>query len=190
MKKILGLTIAFMLLASMTGIGTWAYFQDIETSTGNVLAAGTLDLKTDDVDGVTQTIYTSNLESGEDISGSITLKNNGSVAGSSLDLAFSYVQSDINNGGLVNMTPEATAAQLELTVLSYGGPSLLGSVSDDNLNSYLDIQDLTNADLTGQSGIAPSATKDFAITVKLREDTPGDFQSDGINITVTFTLNQ
>ncbi|MCK4723586.1 MAG: SipW-dependent-type signal peptide-containing protein, partial [Dehalococcoidia bacterium] len=34
MKKILGLTIAFMLLISMGSIGTWAYFQDTETSTG------------------------------------------------------------------------------------------------------------------------------------------------------------
>ncbi len=42
MKKILGLTTSIMLF-----IGTWAYFSDIETSTGNALTAGTLDLKTD-----------------------------------------------------------------------------------------------------------------------------------------------
>jgi len=41
MKRIIGLTIAFMLSLGMSGIGTWAYFSDVETSTGNQLAAGT-----------------------------------------------------------------------------------------------------------------------------------------------------
>ena len=189
MKRILGLTIAFILFIGMTGIGTWAYFQDTETSTGNVFAAGTLDLKTDDVDGVTQTLYASNLKPGNNVSGSITLKNTGSVAGSTLDLAFSYVESD-NIFNTVNISANATAAQVELTALSYGGSSLLGSVNDDNINTYLDIEDLKNADLTGQIGINPSLTEDFSITVQLRGDTAGDFQSDGINITITFILNQ
>jgi len=189
MKKIMGLTIALMLLISMGGIGTWAYFQDTETSTGNVFAAGTLDLKTDDVDGVTQTLYASNLKPGDNVSGSITLKNTGSVAGSTLDLAFSYVESD-SSPNPADMSANATAAQMELTTLDYGGSSLLGSISDGNSNTYTDIEDLKNADLTGQSGINPSATEDFSITVQLRGDTGGDFQSDGINITITFTLNQ
>ncbi|MBA7711276.1 hypothetical protein ES703_120233 [subsurface metagenome] len=189
MKKILGLTIAFMLLISMGGIGTWAYFQDTETSTGNVFAAGTLDLKTNDVDGVTQTLYASNLKPGDDVSGSITLNNIGSVAGSTLDLVFSYVESD-NSFNSVNISANATAAQMELTALNYGGSNLLPDVSDTNANVYLDVEDLKNAILTGQSGIDSLATQDFAITVQLRGDTGGDFQSDGINITITFTLNQ
>ena len=190
MKKILGLTIAFMLLIGMGGIGTWAYFQDTETSTGNVFAAGTLDLKTDDVDGVMQTLYASNLKPGNNVSGSITLKNSGSVAGSSLDLVFSYVESD-NSFNLVNKSDNEVAAQMELTALSYGGSSLLTSVNENyNGNGYKDIEDLKNADLTGQTGIDPSLTENFSIEVQLRGDTAGDFQSDGINITITFTLNQ
>jgi len=189
MKKILGLTIAFMLLISMGGIGTWAYFQDTETSTGNVFAAGTLDLKTDDVDGVTQTLYASNLKPGDNVSGSITLKNIGSVAGSSLDLVFSYVESD-SSPNPAPMSADATAAVIELTTLNYGGSSLLGSVSDANINGYKDVEDLKNANLAGQTGIDASATKDFTITVQFRGDAGHDFQSDGINITMTFTLNQ
>ncbi len=189
MKKILGLTIAFMLLIGMGGIGTWAYFQDTETLTGNVFAAGTLDLKTNDVDGVTQTLYASNLKPGDNVSGSITLKNNGSVAGATLDLAFSYVESD-SSPNPAPMSADATAAVIELTTLDYGGSSLLGGVSDGNSNLYIDIEDLKNADLTGQTGIDAAATKDFTITVLFRGDASHDFQSDGINITMTFTLNQ
>ncbi len=190
MKRIVGLTIAFMLLVGMASIGTWAYFQDTETSTGNVLAAGTLDLKTNNFDGVTQTLSAINLKPGDIVSGSITLRNAGSVAGSTLDLAFSYGENDdIPNS--VPMSADATAAMIEVTTLIYGIDDLLVPViSDYQPNGYTDIEDLKNADLTGQSGINPSATKDFSITVQLRGDTSGDFQSDGINITMTFTLNQ
>jgi predicted ribosomally synthesized peptide with SipW-like signal peptide len=44
LKKILGLTVAFLMIAGISGIGTWAYFTDIATSYNNVLLAGTLDL--------------------------------------------------------------------------------------------------------------------------------------------------
>ena len=189
MKKILGLTIAFMLLISMGGIGTWAYFQDTETSTGNVLAAGTLDLKTDDVDGVTQTLYAINLKPGDSVPGSIILGNTGSVAGSTLDLAFSYVENDdIPNS--VPMSADATAAVIEVTTLNYG-IDLLPGIGDYQPNGYKDIEDLKYAtNLSDLTGIGASGTRVFTITVQLRADTSGDFQSDGINITMTFTLNQ
>ena len=190
MKKILGLTIVAMLLIGMTGIGTWAYFTDTETSTGNTLTAGTLDLKTDDADGVTQTLFATNMQPGDNVtSENITLKNNGSVAGATLDIVFSYVESD-NSPNPVNMSANATAAMLEVTALNYGGLSLLSWVSDNNSNTYRDMEDLKNADLSGQSGINPAATKDFDIAVFLRTETSKDFQADGINVTITFTLNQ
>ena len=47
MKKILGLTIAALLVMGMVGGGTWAYFSDTEASTNNSLTAGTLDLNVD-----------------------------------------------------------------------------------------------------------------------------------------------
>ena len=44
MKKILGLTVAALLVIGLVGGGTWAYFSDTEESTGNLFSAGTLDL--------------------------------------------------------------------------------------------------------------------------------------------------
>jgi len=190
MKKILGLTIVFMLLIGMTGIGTWAYFSDIETSQSNTFAAGTLDLKTDDSDGVSQTLLATNMAPGDTVGPeTIILNNIGSVAGSTLDLSFSYVESD---GGTnpTDMTADQTAAMLGVTKLNYDGSSILGSVSDSQPNGYIDIGDLYNADLSGQSGIADSANKVFEIEVKLRDSTGNDFQEDGITITMNFTLNQ
>ncbi|UCC18062.1 MAG: hypothetical protein JSU58_00975, partial [Dehalococcoidales bacterium] len=50
-KKIIGVVIVVLLMAAMSVISTWALFADTESSSSNVLAAGTLDLKTDDQDG-------------------------------------------------------------------------------------------------------------------------------------------
>ncbi len=190
MKRILGLTIAFMLLIGMVSIGTWAYFSDTETSTGNQLTAGTLDLKTDDVDGVTQTLLASNMAPGDTVGPqTITLKNIGSINGANLTLAFSYTETD-NSPNPIDMSANATAANIEVTTLNYGGSSLLSSVSDNNSNSYKDIEDLKNADLSGQSGINASASQEFEIAVQLRTSTGNAFQADGINVTMSFTLNQ
>ncbi len=44
MKKILGLTIAAILVIAMVAAGTFAYFNNTEASTGNLITAGTLNL--------------------------------------------------------------------------------------------------------------------------------------------------
>jgi spore coat-associated protein N len=190
MKKVLGLSIALILLTGISGIGTWAYFNDIETSSGNVLAAGTLDLKTNDTDGVSQTLLASNMEPGDTVGPeTIILKNSGSVDGSSLDLSFTYSENDAGVNP-TNRNANDTAATIELTTLKYNGTSLLSSVTDNNTNGYRDIQDLQDADLSGQSGIAAQANKDFEIAIQARTGVSTDFQADGITITMTFILNQ
>ena len=190
MKTIFGLTIAFILAVGMVGVGALAYFTDTETSAGNQLTAGTLDLKTDDADGVSETLYATNLAPGDTVGPStIQLKNSGNVDGSTLDIEFSYVETD-GSPNLVDKSASDTAAMMEVTTLDYGGSDLLGSVSDSNGNGYEDIEDLKNEDLSGQSGIDASATENFEIAVQLRSETSDDFQADGITLTMTFTLNQ
>ncbi|GAI41791.1 unnamed protein product [marine sediment metagenome] len=117
------------------------------------------------------------------------MNNTGSVGGSTLDLAFSYIESDSGTNP-TDKTADETAAMIEVNTLQYDGNDLLSSVSDGNLNSYKDIQDLQNTDLSGQSGIDALANKSFQIAVILRANTGSEFQADGITITMTFTLNQ
>ena len=193
MKKLLGFTIAFLLLMGMAGIGTWAFFSDVETSTGNTLTAGTLDLKTDDTDGVTQTLLATNLAPGNTVGPeTITLKNTGSVAGASLDLSFSYTETDDTPNNVINMSASATAEMIEVTTLNYDSSSILSSISNSNGSAYIDIDDLQNASPISLSGIDPGAvnSKDFEIAVQLVAATGNDFQADGITVTMTFVLNQ
>ncbi len=190
MKKIVGLSLALMLVIGMIGVGTLAYFTDTETSSGNQLVAGTLDLKTNDADGVIQTLYATDMSPGETVASSnITLKNAGTIDAATLDIVFSYAESD-GSPNSVDKTADEVAAMLEVMALDYGGSSLLGSISDNNSNGYTDIYDLKNANLTGLGGITASASKDFDISVRLKSETGNDFQADGIDMTMTFTLKQ
>jgi len=50
-KKILGLTLAVVLVIGLVAGGTWALFSDTETITGNVFTAGTIDISLDPTDG-------------------------------------------------------------------------------------------------------------------------------------------
>lgn len=189
-KKGLVLTIASLLFITLAGIGAWAYFLDTESSAENQFSAGTLDLKTNDADGVTQTLFITSMKPGDTVGPeTINLNNAGTLDGSTLDIAFSYVESD-GSPNLVDESADDTAALMEVTTLIYGGSSLMGNVNDTNSNGYKDIEDLKNADLSGQSGLNAEATKGFEIAVRLKESMGDDFQTDGITVTITFTLNQ
>lgn len=190
--KPLGLIIGFFVVCFLIGtvIGTWAFFHDTETSNNNQFSAGTLDLKTNDVDGVTQTLYSTSIAPGGSVGPStLQLRNAGTVNGSTLNIVFTYVESD-GSPNSVNKSADDTAAMIEVTTLGYNSSSLLSNVIDANANGYQDIQDLKNANLTGQSGINASAIKSFQIAIQLRSSTSNDYQSDGINVNMTFTLNQ
>ncbi|MFC1900643.1 hypothetical protein ACFLYN_03515, partial [Chloroflexota bacterium] len=119
----------------------------------------------------------------------IILKNGGSLNASSLDMSFSYIESD-SSPNPADMSANATAAILQVTTLNYDSSSLLSSFSDNNSNGYKDVYDLYTANLSGLAGIGAFSTKEFEIAVTLRSDASKDFQADGIDVTMTFILNQ
>ena len=91
MRKIVGLTIAALLVIGLAGVGTWAYFSDTESAAGNTIAAGTLDLSVNSENPLTTTFT---LTGADDVypggSGTIEwdLDNVGDMDGY-LDIAFS-----------------------------------------------------------------------------------------------------
>ncbi len=56
MKKIIGLTLAALLITTIAGGGTWALFSDSETSQNNTLIIGTLNLQVGATDPCTESI--------------------------------------------------------------------------------------------------------------------------------------
>jgi predicted ribosomally synthesized peptide with SipW-like signal peptide len=187
MKKIIGLSLVLIMAVALSGIGTFAYLTDHAASSGNSFVAGTLDLTINNVDGVTQTLNAVGMSPGATVgSPTITLKNAGTVNGATMDIVFSYVRSP--NTGV--KTADDIAAMIEVITLNYGGADLLSGIVDSNHNGYLDLFDLKNANFTGRSGLNAGISKNFDISIRLRSETPNDFQGDGIDVTMTFTLKQ
>jgi len=82
MKKILGLTIACVLLMAMVAGVTIAYFSDTETSDNNTFTAGTLNLTVNGNDGSNTIVFTvTDANPGQSGSGTWTLVNTGNLAG-------------------------------------------------------------------------------------------------------------
>jgi predicted ribosomally synthesized peptide with SipW-like signal peptide len=195
MKKIFGLSLVLILVVGIIGVATFAYFTDNDNSSGNSFVSGTLELKTDNLDGVTQTLYATGMSPGATVGPSnITLKNVGTVNGATLDIVFSYTESD-GSPNTINETADQTAAVIQVLTLEYDGHNLLDTsftphVTDTNGNGYIDIYDLKNANLTGLPGLDAGVSKNFDISVRLKSDIGNDFQGDGITITMTFTLKQ
>jgi predicted ribosomally synthesized peptide with SipW-like signal peptide len=189
MKKIFGLSLVLIIVLGMIGIATFAYLTDNETSSGNSFVSGTLDLMINDVDGVTQTLYYVDMSPGATVgSSTITLKNTGTINGTTLDIVFSYAESDYSPP--IGKTADEVAAAIEVATLDYGGTNLLRRISDINGNGYIDLHDLKNTNLTGLPGLDAGASKNFDISAQLRSETGNDFQDNGINITMAFTLEQ
>ena len=114
MKKILGLTVAALLVMALVGGGTWAYFSDVETSTGNVFTAGTLNLDLTDTsdDGTENEVATwvfpaiaPGVAGGGGAGNGLTIKNTGTLTGY-LDLSSVTVANAENYDAL---TDEAEA---------------------------------------------------------------------------------
>ncbi len=88
MKKILGLTIAALLVMALVGGGTWAYFSDPETSTGNILTAGTLNLELGGTGQILTWASTADdVYPGRTGAGTITISYSGTLGGE-LDIDF------------------------------------------------------------------------------------------------------
>lgn len=85
MKKILGLSVAALMVMGLVGGGTWAYFSDMETSTGNAFQAGTIDLKVNGSEWSTALDFT-DMKPGDTI-GSLVFSNTGTLDG---DLSFTW----------------------------------------------------------------------------------------------------
>lgn len=195
--------------ASILGIGaTFAFFSDNETSTNNVFATGTLDLVLCDsdentgaecpealeaaTDGTTATFGSANMiPDSAPVSGTLTLRNNGSIDGNHVDIKFTNtITQSANAPG--NATTNDLDQYLEVTTLTYDGVDQL-PLTDTNSNGRNDLADLaaqTGDDLVELAGIAAGESKDLVMAVKLHSSAPNDLQGDSVDVSLSVDLHQ
>jgi len=149
MRKILTAIFVAGLVATMAGVGIYAYFSDTETTNEIILTAGTLDLKLSHsssgpwTDGVTGTWSLSNMMPGNETpTASVFFKNFGSVASSTMEITCSYTVTEetprtgSDTDPHTDEHPDEMAKYMVITYIHYR-------------NDHLDIDCLTGSDRGG-----------------------------------------
>ncbi|MFC1943118.1 TasA family protein [Chloroflexota bacterium] len=212
MRKILGLTIAALLVMGLVGAGTWAYFTDTEQSTGNILTAGTLDLNINGADAAVTTLSVSTAYPGDTGSGNSTLYNNGSQA-AVLDIVFGsasntestgdteYEADNISGAGVGELGSQATFAayiDVDMGGAWNGGDIGLSANGTGELYSFpmaLEYQALNNYSTDNFSNVysgnmAVGAQDGFYILYDIPTGANNAIQGDSVSVDITFTLRQ
>lgn len=197
MKKILGLGVVALLVMALVGGGTWAYFNDVETSGDNILSAGTLNLGLDNTIGSTNngsatgTWTLSNLAPGDNATAAaLYAHNSGTINMTSVNITFAHT---ITNG-----TPT--------TVYNYAGTNATDNLSNmiwantvtwNGTGSSVNVTALIGKTLGELSTLNIdlgylNAGVEAALTIgwSLNATATNGCQGDSANITVTLTGNQ
>ena len=208
MKKILGLAISAFLIMGLVGGGTWAFFSDPESSTGNILTAGTLDLSLDGADAPVTTLDISNAAPGDSGSGSTVIKNDGNID-AELDIAFGSVTNTESSG---STEYEADGAPGELggqaTFAFFIDVDESGTWNTDDIGLKSDVTTYVNAGATSldyqtldsynsnnwddvySGNMTASAQDNFTIMYQVPTSATNAIQGDSVSVDITFTLEQ
>jgi predicted ribosomally synthesized peptide with SipW-like signal peptide len=181
MKKILGLTVAALMVMGLVGSGTWAYFSDTESVNSNVFSAGTIDLKVDGNEW-TSPLSLTNLKPG-DTSSAIVFLNNGTLEG---EITFSWASLSESDHALdtsatfeyAGGTTGSIEPDYEMDAEQY---SRLIYVTISGSGGATDI--VAETDITGNNGDSKISLKEL-----MDYTDPVATLPNGASITVTFIL--
>jgi spore coat-associated protein N len=204
MKKIVGLSIAALLIIGIIGGATFAYFSDTESSVNNTLTAGVLDLNIDGGNVAVTTLNVGAVEPGASGSASSILSNVGSIAGE-LDIATSAV----TNTGAVSGTSEYAddsgdlggVAQIAMYLdIDQSGGVTAGDIGLQSDGTTYDPTGGLNYDVVDNyasetwneviSSMVASASDDIIILWQVPTGAGNSIQGDSVEFDITFTLEQ
>jgi predicted ribosomally synthesized peptide with SipW-like signal peptide len=207
MKKILGLTLAALMVMGLVGGGTWAYFSDPETSPNNVLTAGTLDLTIGGGNDPLNILTVSAAQPGDTGGNSTTLQNAGSATGNlTIEVGsvtntesaagLEFTGDSINGAGVGELGGVALMA-MYLDISAGGGfnGSDIGLANDGTTYSpgTLDYQTVDSYDSDSWPNVDSMTTSesyDIFIMWQIPYGGSADntFQGDTVSVNMTFTL--
>lgn len=183
-KKILVSMMVIGLVATLAGAGMYAYFNDTETSKGNILTAGTLDLKVDGKDNPDIAhIVVDNIYPGWSDTYTWTLKNEGSIAGK-LSIEFSTIISKEN--GL--MEPEISMGDTETK--GELDTSLCCRINSPGSGSLAYLNTWSGKTVIKDISLGPGAEVVFSMDLYLLESVGNIIQSDSVEFDIIFHLVQ
>lgn len=196
MKKILGLAVAALLIMGLVGGGTWAFFSDTETSTGNTLMAGTLDLglanATDDT-STTSTTATWTAEDwapGDTKDATLHINNDGSIDMAVLTVAFSYdaVNTDGRPDNIAINNPEQDTDKFDkmvkATTATWGGVDV-EAIKDKTLEQLKTANAITLA-----GGLTAGNEKALNVVFTFSDTATNGCQGNTVDVTVTVVGTQ
>jgi len=196
MKKYFLISFVFLLIISFYSFSTLSLFTDQETSSNNVLTAGTLDLQVDNKQGVlVENFSFTNLAPDDANSHTFTLKNVGSVSGKP-----SICIRNVNNTestGSTEFESDGTPGELGANTLV---TAKINSQVLTNLNTNLDdLNDIcwspdnvadTEFLTTGADVLDFNETADFELDFGVPSTTGNDIQGDSVTFDVEFNIEQ
>jgi spore coat-associated protein N len=201
MKKIVGLILALVLIIGLVGVGTYAYFSDTESSTGNTLTAGTLDLNIEGGDIAVTTFDVSDVAPGDNSTASSTLANVGSLAGE-LDIATSVVTNTPGAGGEFGGGSGELGASAQIAMYLDVDQSGTWTAGDIGLQSdgstytfptslnYDEIDDYASETWDAVETMNASASDDIFFDWGVPTTAGNEIQGDSVSFDITFTLEQ
>lgn len=169
-RRVLGGIATVGAASAALGAGTFAYFSDTETSTGNSITAGDLDLTLNSGDGFSYS-FDNNIAPGDSATVSVNLENTGSVMASHIEVATS-LESD----------PDDLASQILIDEVRWAGNTqdlTQGTLADLASNSF----DLDAA----EANDSPAALE---IDVRFNPNAGDEYQNASTEVNHTFTLYQ
>jgi len=185
-RRLLGSIFVIGAGSAAVGSGTLAYFSDTETSSGNSITSGTLDLT---LDPTTTFLNKSNIKPGDSGTSTVELANKGSIDGT-VEITVSdvtYLENDIVDGEQeYDDTPNTGELQEYVDVRAS-----LGQSFDTGRRPVTEVYE----DASLETGVEIPAGDHRDFTLEWWFTDPGDAsvndaQSDSIAIDLTFSLVQ
>lgn len=189
-RRILGGIVTIGGATAAAGAGTFALFNDEESSSGNDITAGTLTLgSTSGSFNVSDIKPTDRIPSSG--SNSITTTYDGSISGVEVDFEISVAEpgseptepSEFSG----NQSASAFAGQLNLETadLKKNGNSV-----NDLTEGNTTLADISGLTLDNQTTVSDGDSLSFDLAMTLDSGTGNEYQADGVDITVTFIAEQ
>jgi len=192
-RRVLGGLVTIGAAGAAAGAGTFAFFSDSESSSGNEVTAGTLDLSTP-TDGA---ISVTNAAPGDSIPSSgtttITTTYDGTIDPIEVDFSVTNTEPASEGTEPSNSTDQsASAFAQQLTVdtanLTKNGSQHADLTSTQSVSTADDLNGLSIDDAFGS--VTPSDTVGLELAFTFDSGAGNDYQADGVSIAATFDGQQ